>query len=446
MAYNAATGVITAPVSIRDLQKCFLVILSKTTSGVTTRKQSADLGTILSTIVGSTVEGWTVESRIYMNMWAKYKPVIKASIVRALTDAERASVNYGINNIPTWDNINKMATFWLLENHSSATNYPECGLKDEYWAYEIPQGTLTAPLRITDYAKSTTVGYYHNAQAPVGPLTNTQLQITPNGQLVIGWPTGEQEDMTLKYTDLKYYNGSQISLSGFYFTAMLIRTNATGTKYVMTDENQSAVSALQQGVHCRPWFQDLAAVNSFLNNGESEQFYCMVFLCNQEIYDTFTKTSSGTTTTYRKFLTSLGSLSADKFVALFARQTVTISKKYAEITIDYLAAGWESSSSHNVAYVAVLTNTESDVNRAIRVTIELLTTNDVLVTSGIVDVTITGGSSVTLQRNLSGGQQYSSVAKLRLTASFQEGTSKPVIYKDNTEVVIVGSTPPSPPL
>ena len=158
MAYNAVTGVITAPVSIRDIQKCFVVVLSKTASGVTTRKQSADLGTIIAAQVGDTVDGWTVVSRIYMNMWAKFKPVIKASIVMALTDAERASVNYGITNIPTWSNINNMATFWLLENHASSASYPDCGLKDEYWAYEIPGGTIQQPLRITDYAKSTTLG------------------------------------------------------------------------------------------------------------------------------------------------------------------------------------------------------------------------------------------------------------------------------------------------
>lgn len=60
----------------------------------------------------------------HIKYWAKFKPV-DYNKVAPLTDAERASVNYGLINIPTWSNINKMANFWLGLDTSS-TNYPDC--------------------------------------------------------------------------------------------------------------------------------------------------------------------------------------------------------------------------------------------------------------------------------------------------------------------------------
>lgn len=68
MAYNAEEKLITAPVSIRNLQDCFGL-------------GDADLGTIITNAA--------------INMWARFKPV-KLATVGLITDAQRASVNHGI--------------------------------------------------------------------------------------------------------------------------------------------------------------------------------------------------------------------------------------------------------------------------------------------------------------------------------------------------------------
>lgn len=75
MAYDASTGIITAPVSIDDIKQCFQVLLQKTVSGTTTQGYSCDLGTIIGANTGDTVDGLSVASRRDINMWAKFKPV-----------------------------------------------------------------------------------------------------------------------------------------------------------------------------------------------------------------------------------------------------------------------------------------------------------------------------------------------------------------------------------
>ena len=73
-------GVIVAPVEIADLQRLVGVMIQRTVSGVTERRNSGDLGVLAGSSVGDTIpdnEGgtpWTVVSRSEINKWARYKP------------------------------------------------------------------------------------------------------------------------------------------------------------------------------------------------------------------------------------------------------------------------------------------------------------------------------------------------------------------------------------
>ena len=83
MAYNPNTHIISAPVSIYDLQRAVPVTLRRTNSntGQVETVSSNDLGVLCAAVVGDTIPAndgygsWTVISRIKINMWARFRPV-----------------------------------------------------------------------------------------------------------------------------------------------------------------------------------------------------------------------------------------------------------------------------------------------------------------------------------------------------------------------------------
>ena len=303
------TTFISAPVSIRDLQRCFGL-------------SNTDLGTLIAN--GN------------INKWAKYKPVIVAGKVVLLSDSDRENANYGFSLIPTWSNINNMFTFWLLESPTTPTktNWPSCDQSlsephniSEYWKYSKPTGGNAAPFRITDFVKENTqYGYFHFAEAPVGPIANTEIHIASNGQMRVIYANGSYNQyMSLTYADLKYDNGSQISLSGYYFGVMLCKTSATSsnTSYAITEMTASDI--LQQGAYAEAWFETKNDVGQFMGAGNYATFYVMPYFSNVQLYTTFTKNG----TTYRAFKTDLGQTTG-AFIALLPRQQVTIIKNNAK--------------------------------------------------------------------------------------------------------------------
>lgn len=123
MAYNASEQLITAPVSIRNLQDCFGL-------------GSGDLGTIITTA--------------NINMWARFKPV-KLATVGLITDAQRASVNHGIT-LPD-----------ITRGSITASNVMDAAANAATWGYDKPTGGASEPFRLADFANTISQGYYHGA-------------------------------------------------------------------------------------------------------------------------------------------------------------------------------------------------------------------------------------------------------------------------------------------
>ena len=123
MAYNASEQLITAPVSIRNLQDCFGL-------------GSCDLGTIITTA--------------NINMWARFKPV-KLATVGLITDAQRASVNHGIT-LPD-----------ITRGSITAANVMDAAANAAEWGYDRPTGGASEPFRLADFANTISQGYYHGA-------------------------------------------------------------------------------------------------------------------------------------------------------------------------------------------------------------------------------------------------------------------------------------------
>ena len=166
-----------------------------------------------------------------INKWAKFKPIPYAE-VGILTDAQRASQNYGIFNIPTWSNINKMANF-VFGIAATSTNAPDVGIQSVYWAYRPPTGGLSEPFRLADWSnEAKTLGYYHEAEAPIGGASATSFNIDSSGHLRISFNNGAQAVETIKLDELTYPTAGY-DIGNMYF-GVIMKKQGTSTVYAVT--------------------------------------------------------------------------------------------------------------------------------------------------------------------------------------------------------------------
>lgn len=221
----------------------------------------------------------------FINKWAKFKPVPYAE-VGILTDAQRASINYGLINIPTWANINKMANF-IFGLGTASTNAPDCGIQSIYWGYRTPIGGLSEPFRLADWSnEAKTLGYYHEAEAPVGGASATSFNIDSSGHLRISFVNGAQAVETIKLDELTYPTAG-FDIGNMYFGVMM-KKQGSSTVYAVTGPKISDLPV--QGAYV-----DIYGLSSAYNG-------------NWEI---FPMASSDQIT----FTSSLGQLTNGKFIA-----------------------------------------------------------------------------------------------------------------------------------
>lgn len=274
---------IVAPVSIKDLQQA-----------LGTSENS--LGNIILTAP--------------INKWAKYKPV-RVAAVGIINDTQRANVNYGIINIPTWININKMAYFWFGINTTS-TNYPEIGDKAKYWDYDKPTGGTSSPFRLADFAKNTGIGYYREAEAPIGQLVRSSFVITAGGELSLPFPNGEENEETVELEDLKDPNNSSYGFGNMYLGVMIRINGSTTTWYAATRTEKRSVN--KSGGIVINFTTSNKSVAESMNNKTCEVF---PFFSSDAI----------------AFTSQLGGYTNNKFVALQEKKSITVSIQYAKMTI-----------------------------------------------------------------------------------------------------------------
>ena len=206
MAYDK--GMITAPVSINDVLRCVPVTLKRTNSstGQVERRSSCDLGVLCGASVGDTITSsdgkgnWTVESRVEINMWAKYKPVIYAAInttsqLNSAKTAWKTESELGTGNKAWWRGTNGQCglSFPMIDIGASANN--SSGVitalnslktmidgKLNGWAYIKPSGGMASPYRLIDFLR-----HYKDAPNPVSGVSVTpQIQASSSSDWELG--------------------------------------------------------------------------------------------------------------------------------------------------------------------------------------------------------------------------------------------------------------------
>lgn len=128
--------------------------------------------------------------------WAKYKP-FKHPKNFNVTDNERSSRNWGLSNVPYWDNVNYMADY--VRNGSPLAG--NCGTP--YFAYIPPVGGTSEPLRLEDFR-----GYYTEVVQPYLPYNDSVMMADSTTAFSITVPVNVQpsQQYNLTLADLHYIN------------------------------------------------------------------------------------------------------------------------------------------------------------------------------------------------------------------------------------------------
>lgn len=197
MAYSG--NIITPPVSIHDLQKCF-------------GKSKTDLGTLISISD--------------INKWAKYKPIVVPRRIDRLTNADISNAKYGLTPA-----LNSML---YSKSDAGSTGTSIVADTDELeqvlnsnaqWTYAKPGGTLSAPFRLADFSYPADgqdrFGYYHLTPPPVANVgsqgfnlghiktcaENTAIN-TITGSSAYDWQLNDPNNSSPLYSNLAFRFGT----------------------------------------------------------------------------------------------------------------------------------------------------------------------------------------------------------------------------------------------
>ena len=386
MAYSG--NKITSPVSIYDVQQAL-------------GNSSPDLKTLCTAAA--------------IKAWARFRPVedgVSGNYFGILTEAQRAAVNYGITNIPSWTSkvLGRMMNFWF-EVDRSVTNYPDCGLQVSYWTKVLPSTVG----RLTDFVcaeSPTTKGYFHGAKPPIGGLVATALVIAPNGHVTFQFAKNEEgvsAGLTVRYEDLKLANNSQMSLANMYFGVALYKSGLTNPFF-----HQTQATAMTD-------FQSMGSsviVEMTAAQGNALAGQVMVFpFISSEVQATL---SDGTNV-------------SGNHIALMEPEQATLTIKYAKVEVSNFNVWRNSAQSTRLVYYEFdLENTEADNARSYSAVITFLRSDGVTVlATKTVAGTVTAGGAIGVDGSQDmasyGGPELVGAASVVVTVS--DGN---VIYKQSS--------------
>lgn len=167
---SVSNGKISAPVSIDDVKS---VLGELSTNDLATLCKSANI-----------------------NKWSKNKP-IKHNCLFKPTEAQKKEANYGISNIPYYRLLGKMAQDVINGSMKNATNISTLDTRIEPWHYQQPMGGYASPYRLGDFD-----GYFANASAPIGAITETEIESSLSGKVSVVFNKNTDTVSSLTFNDL----------------------------------------------------------------------------------------------------------------------------------------------------------------------------------------------------------------------------------------------------
>ena len=162
-------GKITPPISINDIKSA----LGESSNDLATLCKSANI-----------------------NKWSKNKP-IKHNCLFKPTEAQKKEANYGISNIPYYRLLGKMTQDVINGSMENATNISTLDTRIEPWHYQQPIGGYASPYRLGDFD-----GYFANASAPIGAITETEIESSLSGKVSVVFNKNTDTVSSLTFNDL----------------------------------------------------------------------------------------------------------------------------------------------------------------------------------------------------------------------------------------------------
>lgn len=388
-----------------------LVRVTGANDGVSVRDVQRALG------VGSGDVG-TLCKHANVNKWAKYKP-IKLAQVKPVIESGRQDRNYGIINIPTWTYLSRMATFLFGNRGSVATNtYPSCGYSSSivYWDYEKPTGGASSPYRLTDFSEypvsSSPKGYYHMAEAPIGNMETTTINISPEGILQIRFPLGVENVNTLKFSDLTLPDMGSRSLSAMYYGILMKQKSGgvSGNTYAVT---QTGTIGQLSASYIVTEIQLTENETTWAGTWQIMPIISSVSISRTQSLDTY---------------------NGNYFVATLPYHlqdiTISIQKAKAEIISVNAFRAANPSNNHNTAYFQLTLRNEESVSRRYKVIVTLCNSSGETISTFTNNPRTFSGSDYSIPANSSSYQKTVSIDISSMTTNMQSN----LYFKVKTEI------------
>lgn len=317
MAYDPVSAIISAPVSIYDVQQCF-------GSG------RNDVGGLI--------------ANVNINKWAKYKPVRSATI-DTVTGQWSAALNKWLSSAIWWKTADgkcglNIDTFNSAGSISISTNFLyklKNGLLP--WNYLRPQGGASSPYRLQDFAR-----YYHDAVPAVGTCG------VQDGQVVWVHRTGQATTLQIDYDapsddevnlTLQDFTINSTPMSQFYLGMLLWRENGN---YMLVTTSQPMGTGISVSIEVEIGYSDTG------------NWSMVPFICSQRIQQG-------------------GTIPAATYLSAGITTPVSFIVKPDSQTIEYfVSAAWNSANTRISAFTKVVNNLSSTQN-VMNVTIYIYTTS-----------------------------------------------------------------------
>lgn len=267
MAYNPSTGIISQPVSIYDVQRCFGL-------------SSPDLATLI--------------LNANINIWSQIKPIYSTKIEQ-LTTADRSNPRT-ITGFKTGDGIKKWAG--VYSDYITGKDTSTGSVASHVWELDRPVVDGQCAFRLTDFA-----GYYHfvgrtfNVYTLFGNISNILIPSTSAGQgMNIAFSFGFASPIADGAITPNVLFGDCLD----YYPAVILTNGSTGSnsyQYAKTADNPISAyvnSPVTININTADFAKGIASDFQQLHSGDPWSSYplrtgdqwtaCVVLLSQQLIY------------------------------------------------------------------------------------------------------------------------------------------------------------------